>query len=93
MSNALVATQAATQFLAASSGPSINVQGVVAWLVKYIVPIILAVIGIGIMANAKKGRLSDNMSTMTNVFLGLVVIAGGGLFYVFATGLVHLVLA
>jgi hypothetical protein len=41
-------------------------------------------IGIGIIASARKGQLSQNALTVTNILLGCVVIAGAALFYSFA---------
>jgi uncharacterized membrane protein (Fun14 family) len=67
-----------------AAGPDINSQGIVAWAVRNIIPIVLLVIGIGIIASARKGQMSQNAMTITNVMLGLVVIAGAALFYGFA---------
>ena len=78
-------------FLAPSSGPSVNTNGVVEWGVKNIIPIILLVVGIGIIANSRKGRLSENANTLTNVVLGCGVIAGAALLYGFAGQLTQLI--
>ena len=64
--------------------PKINSDGIVAWGVKNIIPIVLLFIGIGIIAGARKGQMSQNALTVTNVILGCVVIAGAALFYGFA---------
>ena len=64
--------------------PRINSDGVVAWGVKNIIPIVMLFIGIGIIASARKGQMSQNAMTITNVMLGCVVIAGAALFYGFA---------
>ncbi|HET6915579.1 MAG TPA: hypothetical protein VFH56_05760 [Acidimicrobiales bacterium] len=64
--------------------PRINSNGIVEWGVKNIIPIVLLFIGIGIIAGARKGQMSQNAMTITNVLLGCVVIAGAGLFYAFA---------
>ncbi len=61
-----------------AAGPDINSDGIVAWGVKNIIPIVLLVIGIGIIAGARKGQMSQNAMTITNVMLGCVVIAGAG---------------
>lgn len=73
------------------NGPNINSSGVVEWGVKNIIPIVLLVIGIGIIASAKKGKISDNANTMTNVILGMGVIAGAAVLYGFAGQLTDLV--
>jgi hypothetical protein len=64
--------------------PRINSDGIVAWGVKNIIPIVLLFIGIGIIAGARKGQMSQNAMTITNVLLGCVLIAGAGLLYAFA---------
>ncbi len=76
---------------AANTGPSLNSNGVVEWGVKNIIPLVLLMIGIGIIASARKGRISDNANTLTNVVLGMVVISGAALLYGFAGQLTTLV--
>ena len=70
--------------LITAAGPNINSHGIVAWAVQNIIPIVLLVIGIGIIAGARKGQMSQNAMTITNVMLGCVLIAGAALFYGFA---------
>jgi hypothetical protein len=64
--------------------PNFNSEGVVEWGVKNILPLILLVVGIGIIASARKGQMSQNAMTVTNIMLGCIVIAGAALFYGFA---------
>jgi hypothetical protein len=71
----------------------INSDGIVEWGVRNLIPIILLFIGIAIIASARKGKLSDNASTITNVLLGLCVIAGAAVLYGFAGELTELVFA
>jgi hypothetical protein len=73
------------------ASPSINSDGIVEWGVKNVIPILLLVIGIAIIASARKGRISDNANTITNVVLGCAVIAGAGFLYAFAGQLTTLV--
>jgi len=68
----------------AMAAPEFNSDGIVAWGVKNIIPIILLVVGIGIIASARKGQMSQNAMTITNIMLGCVVIAGAALFFGFA---------
>jgi predicted MFS family arabinose efflux permease len=75
----------------AGNGPVLNSNGVVEWGVKNIIPLVLLAIGIGIIASARKGRISDNANTVTNVVLGMVVISGAALLYTFAGELTNLV--
>ena len=59
--------------------PKFNSSGVVEWGVKNIIPIILLFVGIGIIASARKGQMSQNAMTVTNIMLGCIVIAGAAL--------------
>ena len=61
--------------LAAQPGPDINADGLVQWGVRNIVPLLLLIIGLMIIASARRGRMSENAATLTNVVLGCVVIA------------------
>ena len=73
--------------------PDFNSDGIVEWGVKNIIPIVLLVVGIGIIASARKGQMSQNAMTITNVMLGFVVIAGAALFYGFADNIASFVFA
>lgn len=73
------------------ASPNINSDGIVEWGVKNLIPILLLVIGIAIIASARKGKISDNANTITNVVLGCAVIAGAGVLYAFAGQLTRLV--
>ena len=81
---------AIAEFITAA-GPDINSDGIVAWGVRNIIPIVLLIIGIAIIASARKGQMSQNAMTITNVMLGLIVIAGAGLFYGFADNIASFV--
>jgi predicted branched-subunit amino acid permease len=76
-----------------AAGPDINSDGIVTWGVKNIIPIVLLFIGIGIIAGARKGQMSQNAMTVTNVLLGCVVIAGAALFFGFADNIASFVFA
>jgi hypothetical protein len=82
---------AVTGVLAQGNGPTLNSNGVVEWGVKNVIPLVLLIIGIGIIASARKGRISDNANTLTNVVLGMGVIAGAAVLYGFAGQLTDLV--
>lgn len=75
------------------AAPDINADGIVAWGVRNIIPIVLLVIGIGIISGSRKGQMSQNAMTITNVVLGCVVIAGAGLFFGFADNIANFVFA
>jgi hypothetical protein len=85
-----VHTAAMHELRSAATGPSLNSNGVVEWGVKNIIPLVLLIIGISIIASARKGRISDNANTLTNVVLGMSVIAGAAVLYAFASGLTDL---
>ena len=74
-----------------TTGPKFNSNGVVTWGVKNLIPLVLLIIGLGIIASARKGKISDNANTLTNVVLGMGVIAGASVLYVFAGQLTDLV--
>ena len=71
--------------------PRINSEGVVQWVVQNIIPIVLLFIGLGIIAGARKGQMSQNAMTITNVLLGCALIAGAALFYGFADNIANFV--
>ena len=71
-------------FVSVLAAPEFNSDGIVEWGVRNIIPIVLLFIGIGIIASARKGQMSQNAVTVSNVLLGCIVIAGAALFYGFA---------
>lgn len=76
-----------------AAAPDINSDGIVEWGVKNIIPVVLLFIGIAIIAGARKGQMSQNAMTVTNVLLGFVVIAGAAFFYGFADNIASFVFA
>ena len=78
---------------AITAAPDINSDGIVEWGVKNIIPIVLLFIGLAIIAGARKGQMSQNAMTITNVLLGCMVIGGAALFYGFADNIADFVFA
>ena len=76
-----------------AAAPTINSDGIVEWAVKNIIPIVLLFIGLAIIAGARKGQMSQNAMTITNVLLGCMVIGGAALFYGFADNIASFVFA
>lgn len=76
--------------LRSATGPTVNTNGVVEWGVKNVIPLLLLVIGISIIASARKGRMSENANTLTNVVIGSAVIGSAALLFAFATSLSNL---
>jgi len=74
----------------AAAGPTVNTNGVVEWGVKNVIPLLLLIIGISIIASARKGRMSENANTLTNVVIGSAVIGSAALLFAFATSLSNL---
>jgi len=75
----------------AQQGPNINSDGIVQWGVRTIIPILLLIIGIAIIASARKGSISENANTVTNVVIGCAVIAGAAFIYGFAGQITNLI--
>jgi predicted branched-subunit amino acid permease len=82
-----------TNAVVIAAAPDINSDGIVEWGVKNIIPIVLLFIGIAIIAGARKGQMSQNAMTITNVLLGCMVIAGAAFFYGFADNIASFVFA
>jgi hypothetical protein len=74
-----------------TAAPDLNSDGIVAWGVKNLIPIILLFVGIGIIASSRKGQMAQNALTVTNILLGCVVIAGAAVFYGFADNIASFV--
>ena len=81
----------AAVYASSTGGPNLNSNGLVEWTIKNCLPLILLVIGISIIAGARKGRISENANTLTNVVAGLAVIASGAALFAFAGQLTNLV--
>ena len=82
-----------TTAVSMAAAPDINSDGIVEWGVRNIIPIVLLVIGIAIIAGARKGQMSQNAMTITNVLLGCAVIAGAAMFYSFGDNIASFVFA
>jgi hypothetical protein len=76
-----------------AAGPDINADGIVEWGVSNLVPIVLLVIGLAIIASARKGQMAQNAMTITNVLLGCAVIGGAAMFYGFGDDIASFVFA
>jgi hypothetical protein len=67
-----------------AGGPSLRSSDLVQWAVQNLLPLALLIIGGGIIAAARKGRMADNANTTVNVVWGLAFIASAGVLYGFA---------
>lgn len=75
-------------------GPKINTTGVLTWILTYAVPILLALIGLGMLGRTLggHGQTRQQAATVTQIVIALGVMAGGTALFAFASGLVHLTL-
>lgn len=72
--------------------PTINTTGVVKWIVTYIVPLLFAFAAVVIMSRAHQGRTRENAVVAVNLFLGIILLAAGGVLFGFGSQLVTLIL-
>lgn len=72
--------------------PTIHTTDVVSWVVKYIVPLLFAFAAVVIMSRAHQGRTRENAIVAVNLFLGILLLASGGILFAFGKDLVDLVL-
>lgn len=68
-----------------------NTDGIMGIIAKEILPIVLAVIGVGIIAASRKKDMSGTMTQFIIVCVGCIVIAGAGLFFAFGDSLARVV--
>lgn len=60
-----------------------NSAGIQDWILKNIVPLVLVVIGLGILAKSKKGNWSETMNTTGIAVIGIMFIVAAGAFIAF----------
>lgn len=81
-----IATQAA---VLAAGGSGINTQGINDLIIKVIAPILLALIGCGLLAKAHKGQVSKAANVGTVAIIGVLFLGGAGVLIAFGTQLSH----
>lgn len=54
----------------------VNTSGIIGWLVKAIIPILLGGIGVLFVAKSGKGRVSEILTSTAIVIIGLIFVAG-----------------
>lgn len=74
----------------AQQGPSLNTEGIVGWVLTNVVPLLFVILGVFILAGARKGKMSDNAGTLATALLGIIVIVGAAGFVAFGEGLAGL---
>jgi hypothetical protein len=82
--------QASGAFLAADD-PIINTDGIVAAITKFVVPLLLAVLGVVFISRAGRGEMSKVLTSSAIAIIGLAFIAGAGVLFLFGERLVKLI--
>ena len=75
----------------AADSPILNTDGVVAAITKFVVPILLAALGVIFISRAGKGEMSKVMTSSAIAIIGLAFIAGAGALFLFGEKLVQLI--
>jgi hypothetical protein len=81
----------AVTLLAADDAPILNTTGIVGAITKYLVPILLAVLGVVFISRAGKGEMSRVLTSSAIAIVGLAFIAGAGALFLFGEKLVKLI--
>jgi hypothetical protein len=75
----------------AADSPILNTDGIVAAITKFVVPILLAALGVIFISRAGKGEMSKVMTSSAIAIVGLAFIAGAGALFLFGEKLVQLI--
>ena len=75
----------------AADDPIINTDGIVAAITKFVVPILLATLGVIFISRAGKGEMSRVLTSSAIAIIGLAFIAGAGALFFFGESLITLV--
>ncbi len=70
---------------------SVNLSGINDFVVKQVLPIVLMLIGVGIIARGSRGQMSRVLTTSFISIIGLVFIAGAGSLWLFGDFFVNLI--
>jgi hypothetical protein len=69
----------------------INTAKIMGWVAKAVLPILFAVAGVTIIGTAGKGRFSQVLNHATLLLIGVVVLAGAPLFFLFGDKFANLI--
>jgi hypothetical protein len=86
--------QASGPFLQAAGSadtPILNTDGIVAAITKFVVPLLLAVLGVVFISRAGRGEMSKVLTSSAIAIIGLAFIAGAGALFLFGQKLVQLI--
>jgi hypothetical protein len=79
------------QAAVAADDPIINTDGIVAAITKFVVPLLLAVLGVIFISRAGRGEMSKVLTSSAIAIIGLAFIAGAGALFLFGEKLVKLI--
>jgi hypothetical protein len=74
-----------------AENPIINTDGIVGAITRFVVPILLAVLGVIFISRAGKGEMSKVLTSSAIAIIGLAFIAGAGALFLFGQKLVQLI--
>jgi predicted naringenin-chalcone synthase len=83
--------ESGVQYAIQAQGSVINTEGLRSFGLKEVIPIILIVVGAGVMMTSRKSQISQALGTATIVFIGFIIVAGGVAMYALASGVTGLV--
>jgi hypothetical protein len=75
----------------AADDPILNTDGIVGAITKFVVPILLALLGVIFISRAGKGEISRVLTSSAIAIIGLAFIAGAGVLFLFGEKLVKLI--
>ncbi len=81
----------AAQTVLAADDPILNTDGIVAAITKFVVPLLLALLGVIFISRAGKGEMSKVLTSSAIAIIGLAFIAGAGVLFLFGERLVKLI--
>lgn len=70
--------------------PTVDVGGLQKFIVTWILPLVLTLIGIFVITRAKKGDMNATLTSFSIVVIGVVIIAGAGTLFFLGQYLVGL---
>lgn len=69
----------------------VNTDGIVSTLATVIAPIIVAVVGVGILMRASRGQVSQSLTSTFIVVLGLGMLAASGVLFFVGDKIINLI--
>jgi hypothetical protein len=62
---------------------SLNTEGIIAWLLTYIVPLLIVGVGVWIITQSQRGKTSRVITATGILIWGLVIVGGAGVIAAF----------